>query len=127
MNLTKWYSNSKQVGNKIFKEFDPRLGVDGPTRVLGLKWILSDDGFSFNGIQLPDNLVTTKRVVLSFIARLFYPPGFIKYHLVSQQNYCFIEHHLLSQQNYCFKSFGSYGLNKMQHYQTSCFNCLRNG
>ena len=46
-------------------------------KVLGLRWIPKDDVFMFDGVSIPDDVVPTKRVVLSFIARLFDPLGFL--------------------------------------------------
>lgn len=45
--------------------------------MLGVKWIPDDDVFTFDGVVIPDDVVPTKRVVLSFIARLFDPLGFL--------------------------------------------------
>ena len=53
--------------------------INDATKVLGLKWYMDRDCFSFEGLVThpPTNLVHTKRTVLSLIARLFDPLGFI--------------------------------------------------
>ena len=74
MNLTKCTSNSPAV-------FDASHGVTsaegGQVKVLGVRWAPSRDLFSFDGVNLPTDVIPTKRVVLSFIARLYDPLGFI--------------------------------------------------
>ena len=46
-------------------------------KVLGVRWLPDGDLFSFAGVDIPTDVVPTKRVVLSFIARLYDPLGFI--------------------------------------------------
>ncbi|XP_043225627.1 uncharacterized protein LOC122383367 isoform X1 [Amphibalanus amphitrite] len=73
MMLTKCRSNSPLL-------FDKAQGVFGESehvKVLGVIWNPTDDLFAFQGVSLPDDIVPTKRVVLSFIARMFDPLGFI--------------------------------------------------
>ncbi len=41
-----------------------------------MRWIASLDCFAFDGVTIPKDLCVTKRVILSFIARLFDPIGF---------------------------------------------------
>ena len=77
MDLTKWSSNSKVVADTVFKEFDPRFTVEESTKVLGLKWLPGEDCFTFSGLNNQEYIVVSKRTVLSFIARLFDPLGFL--------------------------------------------------
>ena len=48
-------------------------------KILGMQWSLVHDSFSFNSLIFDSSvgLNTTKRTVLSCIARIFYPLGFI--------------------------------------------------
>ena len=46
-------------------------------KVLGLGWDPDGDCFVFEGVSVPVGLILTKRVVLSLIARLFDPLGFL--------------------------------------------------
>ena len=46
-------------------------------KILGLKWLTRIDRFSYDGLEVPVDLVTTKRLVLSFLARLYDPLGFL--------------------------------------------------
>ena len=51
--------------------------ADESVKVLGVTWRPNDDTFSFVGQTLPEDVVPTKRVLLSLIARLFDPLGFL--------------------------------------------------
>ena len=77
MTLTKWSSNSTEVADATLKNFDVKLDVDEATKVLGLKWNPNTDSFSFHGLAIPKDITINKRTVLSLIARLFDPIGFI--------------------------------------------------
>jgi hypothetical protein len=73
-NLAKWNSNSVLIGDKV--------GISGVpdsvlTKILGVVWHPLEDCFTFEGVSIPSDLVITKRVVLSCIARLFDPMGFV--------------------------------------------------
>ena len=74
MVLSKCTSNSPVV-------FDSAVSDSGDAesiKVLGVRWIPSpDDVFTFVGVTIPDDVLPTKRVVLSCIARLFDPLGFL--------------------------------------------------
>lgn len=77
MTLAKWNSNSKLISMKAYATSGTSPnGADG-VKVLGVRWMPSRDVFSFDGITLPSDVITTKRVVLSFIARVFDPLGFL--------------------------------------------------
>ena len=78
MRLAKCASNSKVVSDKFSKEFGMSYGSE-TVKVLGLKWLSVNDCFLFDGVELPGNLemVSSKRVVLSILARFFDPLGFL--------------------------------------------------
>ena len=76
--MEQWCSNSPVVGNMLDREFtDKNLNSENSVKALGIKWFASDDSFGFDGFFIPDGLIVTKRVVLSFIAKLFDPLGLI--------------------------------------------------
>ena len=77
MSLTKWGSNSELVSDMLYQEFESKHLDSESVKVLGMKWIASIDCFSFEGMMVPNDLRVTKRVILSFIARLFDPLGFL--------------------------------------------------
>ena len=45
--------------------------------MFGVKCTPGADTYSFDGVDLPPNLIITKRIVLSCIARIFDPIGFL--------------------------------------------------
>ena len=73
MTLTKLSSNSSVVLDK-----GPDLSSRGGEshKVLGVQWDPAEDVFSFEGVDVSSDIVT-KRVILSFIARLFDPLGLL--------------------------------------------------
>ncbi|XP_014675866.1 PREDICTED: uncharacterized protein LOC106815855 [Priapulus caudatus] len=77
MPLSKWSSNSKLMTDK----FDHELGNQdsGSIKILGMRWLSSQDCFTFDGLDLGSDqvLTLTKRTVLSLIARLFDPLGLL--------------------------------------------------
>ena len=77
MNLTKWGSSSKAVTDMIAREFQDKHLEAEVFKVLGLQWKPSEDCFSFDGVVIQSGLKITKRVVLSMLARLFDPLGFL--------------------------------------------------
>ena len=77
MSLAKWNTNNGILANKVYSELDCKHLESGSLKILGIRWTPNTDMFSYEGITLPENVVATKRVVLSFIARLFDPIGFI--------------------------------------------------
>ena len=77
MSLTKWGSNSELVSDMLYQEFESKHLDFESVNVLGMKWIASIDCFSFEGMLVSSELRVTKRVILSFIARLFDPLGFL--------------------------------------------------
>ena len=76
MSLAKWGSNSEAVGELLQREFQDKMVEGEVVKVLGMKWLATLDCFTFDGVKVPSGLLVTKRVVLSFIARLFDPLGF---------------------------------------------------
>uniref|UniRef100_A0A2S2NBR8 Integrase catalytic domain-containing protein n=1 Tax=Schizaphis graminum TaxID=13262 RepID=A0A2S2NBR8_SCHGA len=80
--LKKWLSNSEMVLDTIPTEDRLVESIamdaidDGIPKVLGLQWKPYDDCFSYT-IKLEDKVTSTKRRVLSVIARLFDPLGFL--------------------------------------------------
>ena len=75
MELAKCCSNSTD----LFEKAQQASAADqtGKVKVLGVTWSRDDDTFSFIGDQLPEGVVPTKRLVLSVLARLFDPLGFV--------------------------------------------------
>ena len=69
MCLTKWESNKSFVVDKA----EPSDYV----KVLGMGWRSADDHFAFEGFDFGSDLRISKRVVLSLIARMFDPLGFL--------------------------------------------------
>ena len=80
--LCKWTSNDPSVGKMLAREFTDKSAVES-TKALGIRWLPSEDCFAFDGLVVPNGLVITKRIVLSFIARLFDPLGFANPFVVS--------------------------------------------
>ena len=60
------------LSGSLYSELESSL-----MKILGMRWSVQPDTFSFDGLTLPDGLLVTKRVVLSCIARLFDPLGFL--------------------------------------------------
>lgn len=79
--LRKWISNSAQLLQTLPDNFleTPTFLKESQTpqfSVLGLQWSPTTDLFSYN-IQFPFHAVLTKRIVLSIIAKLYDPCGFL--------------------------------------------------
>ncbi len=82
MHTRKWLSNSEAVlscipkedqATSMFIEGDPMQG----TKALGILWLTEEDVFTFHFKSICDQFVFTKRNVLSKIATLFDPLGFL--------------------------------------------------
>ena len=71
MTLAKWNSNKRAIREYVSEELGDSV------KVLGVLWSPESDTFSFSGLELPSDLVVTKRLVLSVIARIFDPLGFL--------------------------------------------------
>ena len=76
MVLTKWHTNSKFLIDQNSQQFESHKDE---TKLLGMFWNSSKDVFSFEGFTLNslDDLIYSKRNVLSIIAHLLYPIGLI--------------------------------------------------
>ncbi|XP_071944274.1 uncharacterized protein [Antedon mediterranea] len=75
--LTSWNSNNTKVTEMFFNEFGSKHIERQSVKVLGLKWIKPSDSFGFDVLDVSEGLVATKRVVLSILARMFDPLGFL--------------------------------------------------
>ena len=75
MALTKCNSSSPVVFDRAHAASGS--GERESSKVLGVMWSPGEDAFSFEGLTVPADLTSTKRVVLSCIARLFDPLGFV--------------------------------------------------
>ena len=75
MELAKCCSNFTD----LFEKAQQASAADatGSVKVLGVTWRRGEDTFSFGAGQLPQVVVPTKRLVLSVLARLFDPLGFV--------------------------------------------------
>lgn len=78
MSLEKLVSNSVVIASK-FKDKIHFVEEDEINSVLGLKWSNDSDVFSYCGLDLDNSLelACTKRTVLSLVAKVFDPCGFI--------------------------------------------------
>jgi hypothetical protein len=77
MTLAKWNSNSKTFQDEIVSEGNDYM------KVLGVQWVSTDDVFCFQTLSLPDGIVATKRLLLSVIARIYDPLGFLSPYVMS--------------------------------------------
>ncbi|XP_043195478.1 uncharacterized protein LOC122366890 [Amphibalanus amphitrite] len=92
MELTKLSSNSSVVLDKAAALSSSDDAAESH-HVLGVEWKPGDDVFSFNGVCVPEEVRVTKRVILSFIARLFDPLGFLSPYIMTlkqlfQETWC---------------------------------------
>ena len=77
MELTKWNSSLGLVKETVLDKLGCQHLKETNPKVVGVKWIPSEDCFSFVGIAIPLYTVVTKWVFLSCIARTYDPLGFI--------------------------------------------------
>ncbi|MEE4247202.1 MAG: hypothetical protein V2I33_17455, partial [Kangiellaceae bacterium] len=83
MSLSKWTTSDSQLAQFMHEQGADVIGAP-QSKVLGVKWLPREDAFSFEGFSLKsDDLVVTKRILLSCIARVFDPVGFIAPFIVS--------------------------------------------
>ena len=75
MPLAKWVSNSPAVAEVLHRESKDKFIDAESVKVLGMKWLATSDAFSFSITSLPDGLCITKRIILSYLSRLFNPLG----------------------------------------------------
>ena len=76
MPLVKWGSNSPEVAEILHRDIRDKYLDRESFKVLGLLWLVSDDCFTFRVFVLAPDFCITKRVVLSFFAKLFDSSGF---------------------------------------------------
>ena len=66
MPLAKWTSNNQVVSDKIYQEISAKHLIPGESiKVLGTKWIAKNDTFSSDGVEVPNDIISTKRIVLT--------------------------------------------------------------
>ena len=75
--LSKWSSNCPVVAEMLDHQFRDKYLTAETVKVLGMRWSAQPDSFSFDCVSIPDGLIVTERIFLSFIARLFDPLGFV--------------------------------------------------
>lgn len=76
MSLAKWSSNCKTLTDKFDENVEQ--GVYETTKILGMQWCLTKDCFKFKCINVEtQEMASTKRAVLSVIARIFDPLGIL--------------------------------------------------
>ena len=77
MKLSKWTSNCSSVEESI-QEHGSIVEDNSLCKVLGIRWMPETDAFAFDGIPLPvGDVIVTKRLILSIIARIYDPVGFV--------------------------------------------------
>ena len=79
--LRKWASNNSELLSDIQSDnhglaCSKVLETDESLKILGIVWNPVHDSFQFQ-VDLPDKLPTTKRTILSTIAKLFDPLGWV--------------------------------------------------
>ena len=78
MKLYKLGSNSEEMSELVIHEFQSKHSAGATSsKVLGLKWLSLNDCFTYDTLDIPKGLVMTNITVLSAIARLFNPFGFL--------------------------------------------------
>lgn len=76
--LAKWGSNSSLVSQGESKCFGESVADACPSlKILGMHWSTSEDCFYFKALPMFEGLQFTKRLVLSFIARIYDPLGML--------------------------------------------------
>ena len=69
--------NDEAVSHMFLKDPAPKHSEVDSVKILGLKWVKTEDCFAYDGIDVPCDIVTTKCAILSFLERLFDPLGFL--------------------------------------------------
>ena len=77
MKLDKIGSNCLAISDMAARLFESKCNIQTSHKVLGIKWLLDEDCFTYEALEFPSDLVVTKRVILSTIAKLFDPLGFL--------------------------------------------------
>ena len=55
--LVKWISNSEAIAEVFHREFQDNYISAKDIKVLGLKWLAKEDCFSFDGVNISENLL----------------------------------------------------------------------
>ena len=76
MILTQWASNSDKVGKSVTQDLGETYIENDCLKVLGLRWVSSEDVFEYECSHFPFDICLTKKVMLGYISRLFDPLGF---------------------------------------------------
>lgn len=77
MQLSKWTCSNNKVSSYMSAQGVTLMNDSGLCRVLGVRWLPEEDVLVFDRAPIVPHLVITKRVLLSIIARLFDPVGFV--------------------------------------------------
>ncbi|GFR59729.1 retrovirus-related Pol polyprotein from transposon 17.6 [Elysia marginata] len=76
--LAKWGSNSTLVGDRVVRDLSKDCSETLPRlKILGISWSTSEDCFLFETFPVGEGIQFTKRLVLSMIAMIFDPLGFL--------------------------------------------------
>lgn len=76
--LRKWKANSKELLDEMSTEHDPSMMLmDEETSILGLKWLTDSDQLTFVVKTIAIEGKLTKRKIVSCVAQLYDPNGFI--------------------------------------------------
>nr|CAH7752297.1 unnamed protein product [Callosobruchus chinensis] len=79
--LRKWLSNSEEIVTFISScntsEHSVKIGDKDVAKTLGLVWNSKEDNLSYSLIEFPQNIVITKRVMLSEISQIYDPLGLL--------------------------------------------------
>lgn len=75
--LVQWSSYSIALTELLTKEDDEPNFYASSQKILGVEWTPDTDEFAFHSISFSSDLIVTKRVLLSLIARVFDPLGFL--------------------------------------------------
>lgn len=84
--LSKWASNSRAVEKLMQGDEAPSVNIcdnDAETKVLGLRWLKDTDEFTIFVRNQKETQGLTKRYIISEIARLYDPNGYVAPVIVS--------------------------------------------
>ena len=78
MPFAKWTSNSQVVSDNNYQKISVKHLISGESiKVLRTKWIAKNDTLFFDGFEVLNDIISTKHIVLRFIALLFGPLGLL--------------------------------------------------